>query len=320
MKLLLVGALAAVFFLVTVFIFGPRAKVEFKKPNVALGVDLEDYLQVSESRFDDIVEGTAKTIIWKNPKSKQKTEYAIVYLHGFGATLPETRPFADQIAEGIGANLFYTRLRGHGRGRVAFSEAKASEWMEDAYEALAIGRRLGNKVILMGTSTGASLAVWLARCEGGEGIAALILISPNFGPKDPNAKFLIYPWASVFLPKIMGETFSWSSPNKKIMKYYNTEHSIDPLFEMMALVTYVNELDMKHFDVPILTLFSPQDVVVDHGNTVRFLNRLPGASRSETHCIDQSGDPQNHLIVGDIWSPENNDKFREIALRFIETL
>jgi pimeloyl-ACP methyl ester carboxylesterase len=69
----------------------------------------------------------------------------------------------------------------------------ADEYWESAKEALAVGEQLGTKVILMGTSTGGTLALQLAAAYP-EKIAALVLLSPNIAINDPNAWLLNDPW------------------------------------------------------------------------------------------------------------------------------
>ena len=60
--------------------------------------------------------------------------------------------------------------------------------MLDGLEALEIGRRLGERVILFGTSTGATvIAEVLAREGEAQDIAGAALVSPNFRIADPNA-------------------------------------------------------------------------------------------------------------------------------------
>jgi pimeloyl-ACP methyl ester carboxylesterase len=58
---------------------------------------------------------------------------------------------------------------------------------------LAIGRQLGNKVIIMGTSTGGTNALQLAAAYPND-VEALILLSPNIAINDPNAWLLNNPW------------------------------------------------------------------------------------------------------------------------------
>ena len=95
--------------------------------------------------------------------SERKTPYSVVYLHGFSATRQETAPLAECVADSLGANLFETRLAGHGREREPLADVRAEDWLHDAAEALAIAARLGERVIVIGTSTGATLAVGDAR-------------------------------------------------------------------------------------------------------------------------------------------------------------
>ncbi|MDZ7648638.1 MAG: alpha/beta fold hydrolase [Cytophagales bacterium] len=60
---------------------------------------------------------------------------------------------------------------------------------EGAKQALAIGKQLGNKVILVSTSTGGTLALILA-AEYPDDVHALINMSPNIAINDP-AAFLL---------------------------------------------------------------------------------------------------------------------------------
>jgi pimeloyl-ACP methyl ester carboxylesterase len=145
-----------------VFLSGPRVEIDTQLYPVHLPEDLDGYLTQSEAQYADIVLGAEKTIIWADESKKQKTDYAIVYIHGFSATRQEIAPVCDILAKQIGANLFYARLRGHGRGAEAMGRATANEWMNDMVEALVIANRLGEKVLVIGNSTGATLAVWAA--------------------------------------------------------------------------------------------------------------------------------------------------------------
>jgi pimeloyl-ACP methyl ester carboxylesterase len=142
-----------------VFFAGPRVSLEPDLKPIALPEDLDEYLKQSEAAFSDIVPGAEKTIIWANPE-KTKTTLAVIYLHGYSATRQETAPLSEHIAKKLGANLFCTRLSGHGRGGAAMAEACANDWLNDSLEALAIGKRLGEKIIIISVSTGGTLAAW----------------------------------------------------------------------------------------------------------------------------------------------------------------
>ena len=134
--------------------------VNFKSvfdPNI-IGSDINEYLIKSEQNFSDIKEGIAKHIIWAN-KNNTKTPLSIVYIHGFTASSEEIRPLPDLIAKNIKANLFYTRLSGHGRTSEAMENCSIENWMNDLHEAIEIGSRIGKKVIIMSSSTGGTISV-----------------------------------------------------------------------------------------------------------------------------------------------------------------
>ena len=64
----------------------------------------------------------------------------------------------------------------------------------DTAEALAIGRRIGDRVLVIATSTGGTLAALAATDpELSERLAGVVLISPNFGVQNPKAGLLTLP-------------------------------------------------------------------------------------------------------------------------------
>ena len=120
----------------------------------ALPDDISEFLAQRELQFSDIRPEAAKRIVWAGAPG-QKTPLAVIYVHGFSASAEEIRPVPDEVAKALGANLFYTRLAGHGRSGDAMAEPLAGDWIEDMAEAMAIGRRLGDRVVVIATSTGA---------------------------------------------------------------------------------------------------------------------------------------------------------------------
>ena len=132
-------------------------------PNVpAIVSDLENYVSANESKRKLKPDNDAR-IIWADTALKQQTAYSIVYLHGFSASQEEGYPVHQNIAKKFGCNLYLSRLAEHGIDTTdQLLNLTADNYWESAKEAYAIGKRLGKKVILMGTSTGASNALHLA--------------------------------------------------------------------------------------------------------------------------------------------------------------
>ena len=116
-------------------LLGPQVDTNISLDDLTLPDNLDLYLSESESRFDDITEGTEKKIIWAGSPG-ERTALSIVSFHGFSATRQELSPLADTVAKSLNANLFYTRLAGHGRGGPGMVDGSVNRWANDANEAI----------------------------------------------------------------------------------------------------------------------------------------------------------------------------------------
>jgi hypothetical protein len=127
-RILLLGVGGLVGIGVLVWMFGPREpmRVDARFEPAQLDGGVDAWLAQQEARFDDIVPGTEKRVIWAGAPEVQ-TDWAVVYLHGFLATSEEIRPVPDEVAAALGANLMFTRLEGHGRGVAALAEPSVED-------------------------------------------------------------------------------------------------------------------------------------------------------------------------------------------------
>ena len=142
--------------------------------------ELEQWICKQEDSDPSVKDHARAKIVWADPAKKDKTAYALVYLHGFKASHGEGNPVHRQVAEALGLNLYLCRLEGHGlKVSEPLKDLTAEALQESAQRALAIGRKIGEKVIIMGTSTGASLGLHLAsQPELKSVISGLVLYSP----------------------------------------------------------------------------------------------------------------------------------------------
>ena len=132
--------------------------------------DVED--EIREKRA--VVDGAAREVAWATPGRRTRTALAVVYVHGWGACRQEIAPTPQLLAKALGANLYCHRLSGHGRRRAAapptdppsgdilLAEATPRRLFLDALEAFRVGLALGDRVVVVGVSTGGGLATWLA--------------------------------------------------------------------------------------------------------------------------------------------------------------
>lgn len=299
----LVGTLLAA--LVLGFLLGPRPDIDVGVRAPEVPADVEGWIDESEARYPDLVPGTQKTIHWADPHSRAPTALSVVYLHGFSATWPETAPLAERVASRLGANLFQTRLTGHGRPAAALAAASLSDYLHDGLEALAVGRRLGERVLLIGTSTGGALATWVAaQARPGE-VAGLVMLAPNFGVRDPRSRILLWPWGKQ-IARLIEREHSFEPSNPQHARYWTTRYPVEALVPMMALVEKARAVPPDSLGVPQLVLYSPRDEVVDPR---RIEARFAGADGKcvEIATVEGSGDPRQHVLAGDILSPATTD-------------
>ena len=291
--------------LAAIWFFGPREPMdtEISFDASALGDDLDGYLSTQESRFDDIVPGTHKRIIWAGDTGV-KTPLSVVYIHGWSATSEELRPVPDMVAKALGANLYYTRLTGHGRDGEALAAATAGDWIEDAAEAMAIGRRLGERVILFGTSTGGTLVAELAASSVlNADLAGAAFVSPNFKIADSNAPLLTLPFARFYVPMVGGETRSWAGTNEMHTLYWTRSYPTVAVLPLAVLVKHAATLDYAAVKTPGLFIYNMKDNVVLHERTKEVIKEWGGPTRIMNPEVPDDEMDGVHVLAGDILSP-----------------
>lgn len=304
-----------------VFALGPRpfADTQILFDETTLPDDLDAYLAETEARHTDLRPDNQRRIIWAYPASRARTPLAFVYIHGFSAGPGEIRPMPDMVAKALGANLYFARLRGHGRSGDAMIEGSVQAWMDDFAEAVAIGRRLGERVVIMATSTGATLATIAAnRPELMRDVAGLIQISPNYGVQAAGAGLLTIPWAEKLVPLLAGARRSFEPSNALHAQHWTYEYPSLALLPMASLVDLANDVDPSRIEIPSLFIFSPMDSVIDP-ERVRAMAESWGGT-AEIIEVTDSDDPNNHVIAGDALSPGTTKRLAETAANWISGL
>lgn len=303
------------------FFLGPRPDnsqiLTFNDEN--LPQDLDVYLSDSESKISDLRPNVGKQIIWNNPVSKEPTDIALVYIHGFSATKMETEPVSQNVAKAIGANLFLTRLKGHGRSGDAMAEPSMSDWLNDTAEAIAIGKRIGKKVILVSASTGGSLSVLAAsRPDLTSQIDGLVMISPNFAIQGAPTWLMNMPWAETILPAVLGEERSFEPSNEGHAAGWTHKYPSKAVFPMAALLRTLDGLDYTRITQPAFFIYSPNDKVVVPEKAESVIKDWGG--RKAVLKIEDSDDPYDHVIAGNILSPNTTDRVSKAIIDWIKDL
>ena len=171
--------------LIVVYLAGPRPEppvLSTEFPTVPGSLEsIQDSLSRAEKAAGNVKKDNEGRIFWQGDSLK-RTEYVLLYLHGYSASRLEGEPVTTDFAARYGVNLYAPRLCAHGLDTPEpLLEMTADCLWESAKNALAVAEKLGEKVIVMSTSTGGTLALTLAATYP-EKIHALINISPNILP------------------------------------------------------------------------------------------------------------------------------------------
>jgi len=304
MRVLGVLVFVTTFVLVGALFFGQRVVFDDTIRISAKRISADPRAYLAANAAEDIQPSAEKEIIWADPASRSVTPVSIVYLHGFSATMEEIRPLPESVAQALGANVFFTHLTGHGRGGAALAEATVNDWINDTAEALEIGHALGERVLIIASSTGGTLAALAAehpklkdRMDG------VVFISPNFGFRTAGADLLTAPFAQTFVPAVFGEEQSWSPTSKEHARWWMTSYPTRTAFPVAATVKAANAAPYDDVTIPALFVFPDADEVGDQRATRRIAGRWGGAVDFVAVERGATNDPSAHVIADQIMSP-----------------
>ena len=229
--------------LVVVWFAGPKADFDSVNPDItdlsiSIG-EIDSYLAEKEAKVANIKPLNESRVIWAD--SVRQTEYAIVYLHGFSAGPMEGAPLHQETAQRYGMNLYLPRLYKHGiDDDEIFTELTPHGLVESAKEAIAIGRIIGKKVIVMSCSTGGTLAAYLIAHND---VHAHITYAPNIDLFDPKSDMMTGPWGLKITKSILGDfNLPEEDPNTpdsvqaKIDQYWSGKYRVEGLVALQSLL------------------------------------------------------------------------------------
>ncbi|MBC7721992.1 MAG: alpha/beta hydrolase [Pedobacter sp.] len=284
---------------------------------------LENYIVNKEAQHRLRPNNEAR-IVWAD-SLQQPTDYAIVYLHGFSASQEEGNPAHRTIANKFGCNLYLSRLAEHGIDTTdQLLNLTADNYWESGKEALAIGKELGKKVILMGTSTGGTLALKLAATYPDD-VFGLILYSPNIAINDSKAFLLNNPWGLQIARKVKHSYYNTPTDTREIYKqYWNTPYRLEAAVALEELLeTTMTEATFKAVHQPTLVLYyykdeQHQDSVVKVSATQDMMKQLGTPTEQKREVAMPK--TEDHVIGSPIKSKDVEGVISETEKFMVEVL
>jgi alpha-beta hydrolase superfamily lysophospholipase len=244
------------------------------------------------------------------------SDWVVVFLHGFSATRQETAPLAERVATGLGASLVEARLAGHGHVENPMRGVSAEHWMADAERVLTRAAELGDKLVVIGSSTGATLAAAMLDQPAAEDIHTLVMLAPNFLPQGAGATWLTRPGGPLLARLIAGEERCWEPANELQARYWSTCYPTAATIEVMRLVNRANELMDGRHERGLLVFYSSDDQVVSPDAILAAYDAFQSPNKLLVEVTD-SGDAKDHILAGDIMSPGTTGRIAAQIVDFI---
>lgn len=307
--------------------------------------DVED--EIREKRA--VVDGAAREVAWAAPGRRTRTALAVVYVHGWGACRQEIAPTPQLLARALGANLYCHRLSGHGRRRAAapatdppsgdilLAEATPRRLFLDALEAFRVGLALGDRVVVVGVSTGGGLATWLAARVAdepeGDRLAALVLVSPCYGLGHPLYPFLKKPFTFLrlvpfglapplrawLLAALMGREKRSPAVSPDHARYNALAYPHPALLHLVDVLYGLEGLDVSRARAPTFLVANHGDAVIDFGRAARVFEALGAAlpSAPPKVMVACPSDAHPHVLASQMLSPNTVDGVLDAAILFV---
>jgi len=296
--------LAFIATIVAVYWLGPRpSKPNPIVPPVSLSSDLsllEHQITESESITPGIKPECEAKIIWADSSQKQKTKLVFLYVHGGTSTHNDGDPVHRNIARAFSANLYLARLAGHGvdLGDQTFAETTADDFLVSAEHALAVAKKIGDEVIVMGTSFGGSLATYLAARH--PEIRAIILYSPCIKAYDERIDFFTKPWG-LQIVKLLSGSNTFDSPILKVKhpEYWTTHYDLNFLAQFQSTLVYTNRKEnFEKIKCPVFMAYwykdeATQDTTTSVASMLEMFDAL-GSSNKQKQAFPQAA---SHAII-----------------------
>lgn len=175
---------------------------------------------------------------------------------------------------------------------------------------------MGRKVIVIGMSTGGTVATWIATQEFSDCVAFFVLISPNFALADSRSRILSWPWGGHLAELFIGPERSWEPNNERQGRFWTHRYPTRALLPMMGMVDLANSLDLSTIDTPFLIIYSPGDQIISSNSTEAMYQKI-GTRQKQLIAFSNAEDPSQHVLAGDILSPGSTEVVARMMLDFV---
>ena len=297
--------------LVLIVLLGPKVDFDDVSPEpLQLKLDIhsvQEFIDTKESEIPGMKAENRAEIIWDDPTLKTKTKYSLVYLHGFSSSHREGFPINVDFAKRYGMNLFLSRNVGCGvEDKDGYKGLQPKDMLDSAKEAIEIASVLGDSIVIMACSTGATYAAYLAQSY--DNIAGMIFYSPNIDLFDTRSDLMLGPWGLQLTKYLLGGEYRIVGHNEDRKKYWTNEYHVDGIIAMKGLIKQT--MRKEHFEQIAEPVFlgcyykneENQDNIVSVPRMRDFYNQISTAPSKKVWA--EFPNAGNHVITSSLWSSD----------------
>lgn len=222
---------------------------------------ITSFLQAKEAQNGNLKPDNEGQIIYADSANPQKTKTVVLYIHGFSASPMEGNPLHKAIAKSLHANLVLARIEDHGEFPTDSTMAKASadKFYQSVENYYALAKKLGDEVIVLGTSFGGAMSLVLATKH--PEIKALMLYGPCIAIKDPTAPLVDNPWGLQLARAVMRSDFRdipSVSPGHK--NFWSLHYRLEGIVAIQNFLTHeMTDETFEKVKVPVFLGYYYQD-------------------------------------------------------------
>ncbi|NLJ39703.1 MAG: alpha/beta fold hydrolase [Candidatus Atribacteria bacterium] len=208
-------------------------------------------------------------------------DLGLLFIHGFTATTVEVRQIANYFYNN-GYTVSAPLLPGHGETPRDLNRVRLSDWINKVEESYSLLRIMKGKVIVMGESMGALLALNLAFSH--PEITKLFLFSPALEIKRLGFSRFLWPFVPYIYKKNTDESMAWQGYNVVPL------HAANELLKLQKLIINL----LPRIKVPATIFLGKKDQTISLPGGVKTYDLL-GSSEKELIWLEES----SHCIILD---------------------
>jgi pimeloyl-ACP methyl ester carboxylesterase len=309
------------FFITTYYVDYPS--YSYEQSSLPTSFDEFYQKQLKESQAKGARPGNEERLV---RYSTGKTKFAILYIHGFGASRAEGEYITDRIAKTYKANTYYLRLPGHGTNPEDHRDTPFSEYLKTAEDALQMMDQLGEKTVVFGTSMGGLITTYLAS-KYPEKITAIVLASPFYDFTDKSGNIYNFIWGKNFVQAAFGEIRGNTSrpENDPSFAYWYKDQYYAAIQNLSDLKRAIGTQEVyEKVTLPVLMLYyyksqEEQDKSADVSKMLAVYDEFGGSSGPNPLSRKVQIENGNHVLLSEYVESDKVTIEAEIK-KFLDTI